>query len=174
MERTSKIEVRAGESLSGAIARTQAENEPANLRKQVNDIQRALDDAQAQLRQVEGERDRLTQQLHTLYAKHPEDSCYGAMPKLRAEVANLRQLVAALPVVKGDVVIEPPWVGQVGGTYDVRVRQQVNNTMTSVRIARFHIKEDAEAFAALLTHRAWMNYATLAAQDPPHPTEERS
>jgi len=42
----------------------------------------------AQLRQVEGERDRLTQQLHTLYAKHPEDSCYGAMPKLRAEVAN--------------------------------------------------------------------------------------
>ena len=49
------------------------------------------------LRQVEGERDRLTQQLHTLYAKHPEDSCYGAMPKLRAEVANLRQLVEALP-----------------------------------------------------------------------------
>ncbi len=63
----------------------------------VKDLVRKVSDLQAQLRQVEGERDRLTQQLHTLYAKHPEDSCYGAMPKLRAEVANLRQLVEALP-----------------------------------------------------------------------------
>ena len=76
MERTSKIEARAGESLSGAIARTQAENELANLRKQVNDIQRALDDAQAQLRQVEGERDAAEKIVRDLCEKanvhHPD------------------------------------------------------------------------------------------------------
>jgi archaellum component FlaC/uncharacterized protein YihD (DUF1040 family) len=69
-----------------------------DIQKEVADNQAwHVRDLKAQLRQVEGERDRLTQQLHTLYAKHPEDSCYGAMPKLRAEVANLRQLVEALP-----------------------------------------------------------------------------
>ena len=95
MERTSKIEVRAGESLSGAIARTQAENEPANLRKQVNDIQQALGTAQElsaawaeKARQYELELEGDPQNLHG------KGRTFG----LRSQLATLQAQLAACQV----------------------------------------------------------------------------
>ena len=103
----------------------------------------------AQLQQVEEERDRLTQQLHTLYAKHPEDSCYGAMPKLRAEVANLQQLVAALPVV--DVQEVSVWLSPDESGWLVSKRPAFP---AGLYWAKFRTPAEADSFRALLAYRA--------------------
>ena len=100
--------------------------------------------AKAQLRQLEGQSKQQAEEAVIVFAKY----------------TTLRQLVAALPVVDGRMDVE------CGACYYIRsfVAEQYG-------VVCGLITEQATAMAikALLEYRA-----VLAAQDPPHPTEERS
>jgi len=105
----------------------------------------------AQLRQVEGDAETY-RKMHAV--------CTMNLALANNDLATLRQLVEALPVVDGRMDVE------CGACYYIRsfVAEQYG-------VVCGLITEQATAMAikALLEYRA-----VLAAQDPPHPTEERS
>ena len=120
------------------------------------DLEAQLATLQAQLRQVEGERD----DYRLMYMSLTGESYDNPLSQARAELTTLRQLVEALPVVDGRMDVE------CGACYYIRsfVAEQYG-------VVCGLITEQATAMAikALLEYRA-----VLAAQDPPHPTEEQS
>ena len=107
--------------------------------------------AKAQLRQVEGGAETY-RKMHAV--------CTMNLALANNDLTTLRQLVEALPVVDGRMDVE------CGACYYIRsfVAEQYG-------VVCGLITEQATAMAikALLEYRA-----VLAAQDPPHPTEERS
>lgn len=107
--------------------------------------------AKAQLRQVEGDAETY-RKMHAV--------CTMNLALANNDLATLRQLVEALPVVDGRMDVE------CGACYYIRsfVAEQYG-------VVCGLITEQATAMAikALLEYRA-----VLAAQDPPHPTEEQS
>ena len=107
--------------------------------------------AKAQLRQVEGDAETY-RKMHAV--------CTMNLALANNDLTTLRQLVEALPVVDGRMDVE------CGACYYIRsfVAEQYG-------VVCGLITEQATAMAikALLEYRA-----VLAAQDPPHPTEERS
>ena len=152
---------------------------------------------QAQLRQVEGERDRAEGALiragfrkdcdiaacncgpqwgHGGHASQRLREIADALPyqnggvllerieSLVRENATLRQLVTALPVV--DVKEVSVWLSPDESGWLVSKRPAFP---AGLYWAKFRTQAEADSFRALLAYRA-----TLAAQDAPHPTEERS
>jgi len=107
--------------------------------------------AKAQLRQVEGDAETY-RKMHAV--------CTMNLALANNDLTTLRQLVEALPVVDGRMDVE------CGACYYIRsfVAEQYG-------VVCGLITEQATAMAikALLEYRA-----VLAAQDPPHPTEEQS
>ena len=68
--------------------------------------------------QLDAEREKvkgLEDKLRAMYANHPEASCYGAMPKLRAQLTQLQALVRALVGTKS-FTINGPDIRTMGGS----------------------------------------------------------
>ena len=107
--------------------------------------------AKAQLRQVEGDAETY-RKMHAV--------CTMNLALANNDLTTLRQLVEALPVVDGRMDVE------CGACYYIRsfVAEQYG-----VVCGLITEQATAKAIKALLEYRA-----VLAAQDPPHPTEEQS
>lgn len=116
------------------------EERKAEAYKEVEIQLLAKADLQAELERVKGK-------LSDMRAKHPEDSCYGAMPKLRKEVAELRTLIAALPKVEGGI---ETWDHDNGLMFTCSTRPVSRYAIT------FRSSEERDAYAALLQHRQGM------------------
>ena len=106
------------------------------------------DDAQ---RALDAEREKV-KRLSTCGTDHSTPWWQVKCEDLEAQLTTLRQLVEALPVL--DMRFDSVAVGPLGWT---------------VGGVTFGKVTEANAYSALLQYRA-----TLAAQDAPHPTEERS
>ena len=121
------------------------------LKDSERDITNQMVTLQAQLRQVEGDAETY-RKMHAV--------CTMNLALANNDLTTLRQLVEALPVVDGRMDVE------CGACYYIRsfVAEQYG-------VVCGLITEQATAMAikALLEYRA-----VLAAQDPPHPTEEQS
>ena len=110
---------------------------------------------QAQLRQVEHDAETY-RKMHTV--------CTMNLALANNELTTLRQLVSALPVV--DVQEVSVWLSPDESGWLVSKRPAFP---AGLYWAKFRTQAEADSFRALLAYRA-----TLAAQDAPHPTEERS
>ena len=147
--------------------------------KAIKDLKAQLATLQAQLRQVEGERAKWEDIAGLRFAG--DHKFVKEMELLKIDLATLRQLVEALPVVDGRMDVE------CGACYYIRsfVAEQYG-------VVCGLITEQATAMAikALLEYRAvlaaqdagaklpaWVNEAMRLAPtqtNPPHPTEEQS
>jgi len=107
--------------------------------------------AKAQLRQVEGDAETY-RKMHAV--------CTMNLALANNDLTTLRQLVEALPVVDGRMDVE------CGACYYIRSFIAGQYDVVCGLIIE---QSTAMAIKALLEYRA-----VLAAQDPPHPTEERS
>ena len=133
-----------------------AEREKAKqLGRTLADVYQQRDGLQAQLRQVEGERDKLRSELNEYT---------DITLKELTSLLTLRQLVAQLPVVDGQEV--SVWLSPDESGWLVSKRPAFP---AGLYWAKFRTQDEADSFRSLLAYRA-----TLAAQDAPHPTEERS
>ena len=156
MEACVDRDVKAIKDLKAQLATLQAQAK--QLDRTLADVYQQRDGLQAQLRQVEGERAKWEDIAGLRFAG--DHKFVKEMELLKIEHAKLRQLVEALPVVDGRMDVE------CGACYYIRsfVAEQYG-------VVCGLITEQATAMAikALLEYRA-----VLAAQDPPHPTEEQS
>ena len=133
-----------GEHVAGTIVQELA-SKRATLQADNECKDSLIETLQAQLRQVEGERD---------HAKKMEAVQKEVADNQTWHVQTLRQLVAALPVVEVDGVIV--WAAPDESGWFVSKRPAPTGTYW----AKFKTQEDAKSFLALLKSRA-----TLAAQD---------
>ena len=123
------------------------------LEREVEKLDDDKETLQAQLRQVEGERD---------HAKKMEAVQKEVADNQTWHVRQLRQLVSALPVV--DVQEVSVWLSPDESGWLVSKRPAFP---AGLYWAKFRTQAEADSFRALLAYRA-----TLVAQDAPHPTEE--
>ena len=110
------------------------------------DLEEQLAALQAQLRQVEGERDRL---------KGDMKERFKTIDQLDSDLTTLRQLVAALPVV--DVQEVSVWLSPDESGWLVSKRPAFP---AGLYWAKFRTQDEADSFRSLLAYRA-----TLAAKD---------
>ena len=111
----------------------------------MNNKDEQIRDLQAQLRQVEGERDKLRSELNEYT---------GITLKELTSLLTLRQLVAALPVVDGQEV--SVWLSPDESGWFVSKRPAFQ---AGLYWAKFRTQAEADSFRALLAYRA-----TLAAK----------
>ena len=182
-------------SLATQIPSERYDYDPVNLalldgaKEQERIGRKQIADLQAQLRQVEGERDHAkkmeavqkevadNQTWHvqklkgwrdtvTLALQRPGGARFEDVPghikALVKEHDTLQQLVSALPVV--DVQEVSVWLSPDESGWLVSKRPAFP---AGLYWAKFRTQAEADSFRALLAYRA-----TLVAQDSPHPTEE--
>ena len=124
-----------------------AEREKAKqLGRTLADVYQQRDGLQAQLRQVEGERDKLRSELNEYT---------DITLKELTSLLTLRQLVAQLPVVDGQEV--SVWLSPDESGWLVSKRPAFP---AGLYWAKFRTQDEADSFRSLLAYRA-----TLAAQD---------
>ena len=178
-------------SLATQIPSERYDYDPVNLalldgaKEQERIGRKQIADLQAQLRQVEGERDAADAELHRDMVEYCQFAHEIALPGTRlpeqvddsisfgklkdvvnaivAERDTLRQLVAALPVV--DVQEVSVWLSPDESGWFVSKRPAFP---AGLYWAKFRTQAEADNFRALLAYRA-----TLAAKDVHHHTEER-